>query len=142
MDMKRPRTRWLALLLAGLALGASACGGGGESVADAEQNLCGSLSDLATAITGLADLSIDSTKEEIQGALGDVQDAVDEVKSDAADVTDADTAALTSAQENLQSVVDDRPDASSYVEAFPKVRPALDEVRTTFQDIQNGLQCQ
>ncbi len=140
--MGHRRTGWVAALLAALALGAAACGGGDQGVAGAEQDLCGSLADLATAITVLADLGTDSTKEEMQTAADGIRDATEQVKSDAADVAEADTTALANAQESLQSAVNDLPDNTTYRKAFQELRPELNEVRDTYQEIHDGLNCQ
>lgn len=130
-----------AAAVAALTLGAAACGGDDESVADAEANMCSSLASFATAVVDLKQVGPSNTKEDLQSAADDVQSSWDDVKNAAKDVESADTAALDSAQSSLQSAVQGLPDDTTVADGLKQVAPELQEVNTTLEEISNGLNC-
>ncbi len=138
------RRRWMgvtATAVAALTLGAAACGGDDQSVADAEANMCSSLKSFATAVVDLKQVNPGNTKEDLQSAADNVKSAWDDVKSSAQDVKSADTAALDSAQSSLQSGVQDLPDDTTVADGLKQLQPELQEVNSTLEEISNGLNC-
>jgi len=96
-----------------VAVGLTACGGGGDS-ATPEEKLCSSLDDFKTSLDGLQDLNVGSSSlDDVQEAVGEVVDAAKAVAAAAKDVTSADVSELQASAESLQTALGDFPSPGS-----------------------------
>lgn len=92
----------VALLLALACVVAAAGCGGQESAETAKDHLCSSLHDLGSSVSDLQKLDpTTASKDDYKAASQEVQDALEQVQSDAKDVKDATTRELQQATNQL-----------------------------------------
>lgn len=139
----RHRTKLGAIgaVVAALALGLAACGGGSESQASADQSMCQALGNYASAVAGLQGLSLDSTKGDIQSQTDAVQSAWNSVTSAAQGVASADTSAIESAQSNLQDAVGNLSDDTTVAQAAQELQPQIQALSQAYKETYDGLDC-
>ncbi len=129
------------VVLAG-ATGFVACDDDDESQATAEQNLCGSLSSFSAAVVNLQGLDVQTaSQDDYEEAVAQVQDAWDDVRNDAEEVRDADSAALESANEDLSNAVEDAPQDVPVADAVASLQPQVQQVSQAWSEMFNGLGC-
>jgi hypothetical protein len=105
------RRGWTILIVAGI-VGAVASGivavtKDEETKPEAVSSLCASLQTLESSVQSLTGLSSSASKEEYQADVTAVQNAWDQVKTDAQDVQNASTGDLDSAWDDFESAVED-----------------------------------
>jgi hypothetical protein len=113
-----------------------------ESQEGAEQNLCSSLSDFGDSLAALSDLEASSASaEDYEAATADVRAAWDQVEEDAADVAEADTTALESAQDDLDQAIEDAPADEPVTDALASLSEEIAAVRTALGEVGDGVGC-
>lgn len=119
-----------------------ACGGEDEpSPEEAQANLCTSLDELQTQVTGLTDLGLNSTMEDIEDQLGAIQDAFDEVVDDAQEVADVETQALGDALDSLETTIGDIGDGTTIADALSAIQDELTSLASAWQELFTSASC-
>jgi hypothetical protein len=117
-------------------------GGGTESQAEAQQSFCTSLGGLETSVDDLTNLSPSTaSKSDYESAVSDVDDAWDEVKSDASDLKDVTTSDLDDAWDSFTSAVDDVPDDASASDALNSVKSSAQSLASSVKSTLSGPDC-
>lgn len=116
------RWRTLAVILIAAWVVLAACGGDDKSAEEAQADLCTDLDGLQTALTGLAGLSVDSSVDDLESERDAINDALDDVRSSADDVEDAEIEALEDAYDSLESAVGDISDDMPISDALASVQ--------------------
>ena len=133
------RTRVIAALA--LMLVAAACTTTPDQ-STAEATLCGSLATFQTDVQAVADLSPDSASvDDLNAATDAVSSSWDQVVTDAQAVSAADTAALTSAYNDLAQAIQDLPTDVAVTDALTTLQPSIDAVNSAYTEMANGLSC-
>jgi hypothetical protein len=113
-----------------------------ESPAEAQQNLCTSLGNLNAATESLEGLSPQTaSKSDYQSAVSGVDDAWDDVTSDAKDVKTADTSALNGAWNEFTQAVQAVPGDASVSDALQSISQSAQKLVSTTQSTLGGLGC-
>ena len=131
----------MAVLSALVAVGFVGCGDDDETPQEAESQVCTDLGNLATAIEGVQDLTVDSTVDEAQSAVEAVQSAWDDVKSSAQGLAQAEEDALQSSVDDLESSIQDVSGSDTISEALADIQSAADEVESTRAETASSLDC-
>ncbi len=109
----------------------------------AEQALCDSLAAFSDSITAMTDLSpTTASVDDLNAARDASQEAWDQVKTDAANVSGADDAALEAAWNGLSDAITGFATDVSIVDALGQVQSAADDVRAAYGEMRDGLSCQ
>jgi hypothetical protein len=141
--MKRKQLRGTlsaAALVVTTVLVVAACGGG-ESQATAVSNLCSSLASYSAAVTQLQGLSPQSTIADVQAATTNIQTAYAKVTADAKKVRAANTAALNTAQDNLQAAAKNIPTTATVEQALTQLQPQIQALAQAYSQVYNSLKC-
>jgi hypothetical protein len=128
------------ILMAGAALVFGACDDD-ESEEEATTGYCDDLAALGTALDAYADLSVDSTIDEVEEAQEDVADAYQAVQDSAADVADARLDDLESAYDDLASSVDDISGEDTVGEAITTIATQANAVEAARADLVSSANC-
>ena len=99
-------------------------GGCGTTVESAKADFCDDLDVFSQSLGGLRDLHVGSTKDDLQSALGDADQAWQNVKDSAGKLEDVQLDALEGAFGDLKDAVRDIPDDASLAEALANVKDA------------------
>ncbi len=114
-----------------------------ESQAAAEDNLCASLTSFSSSVVNLQGLDpATASQDDYEAAVQEIEKAGNTVREDAEDVSDADTAALESAVNDLEAAADDVPDDVPVADAVSTLQPEVQAVAQTWNEAFNGLGCQ
>ena len=104
----------------------------GTTVDSAKADFCDDLGAFGQSLTGLRDLHAGSTKEDLQNALGDADQAWEDLKDSASKLEDVQLDAVEDAFGDLKDSVRDMPDDATLAEALASVKDAaiamLDEI--------------
>ena len=98
--------------------------GCGTTVDSAKADFCSDLDAFSQSVGGLRDLHASSTKEDLQGAIGDADQAWEDLKDSASKLEDVQLDALEDAYGNLKASIRDIPDDASLAEALANVKDA------------------
>lgn len=124
-----------------LALGA-ACGGDESSEAEAEANFCSSLSSFRDAVSGIGDLSVSSSVDDVR-ALGDeISSAWDDVEEAAGELKDVEIDDLSAAVDDFTQAIDGISSSTSITEIVQIVQSAASVVTGAVSDIASGVDCE
>ena len=109
---------------------------------DAEQALCDSLAAFGTSVQTIADFdpttqSVDDLKADATAA----NDAWDQVKADAANVSSADDAALETAWTGLYDTITNFATDIPVADAKDQIASSVDDVQGVYDEMRNGLNC-
>lgn len=129
-------------VMAGLFLAVLVAGCGGPSTEDATAQMCTDIAQLGTSLSALENLNADSTIGEIRDARDSVSASWDDVKADAATVTDARVQDLETAYNNLVQAIDDIPETATLQEARDSIQEELIAVQRAREELRSGLNCQ
>ena len=99
-------------------------GGCGTTVESAKADFCSDLDAFSQSLGGLRDLHVGSTKDDLQNALGDADQAWQDVKDSAGKLEDVQLDALEDAFGDLKDSIRDIPDDASLAEALANVKDA------------------
>jgi hypothetical protein len=111
--------------------------------ADAEAALCDSLATFTTSLEEFRDLDpATASVEDVQAARGDIQEAWDAVRAAAADVPEADDAAVDAAWQEVATAIDDFEPDVAISEALVPLQEAAGEVQTARDEMRDGLGCE
>jgi hypothetical protein len=136
------RTCALALVALAACFGLAGCGGDEESQQEAVGKLCTSLDDFAASVVGLQGLSLgSSSRDDVEQAADDIQDAWDQVVEDAKDVKTASTADLEAAYDDLKQAVQDRPADEPMTDVIAGLTPKVTAFAQAWKDMADGLSC-
>ena len=105
---------------------------GTPSESEAQADYCEALSDLDSSLAGMASLSGDTSVDDAEAALDQVQDDYERVRNAAGDL--AEVQELESAVEGLNSALDDLPDDATLAAAAGAIQDAVIRV----QDVARG----
>ncbi len=109
----------------------------------AEQALCDSLAAFGDSITAIGDLSPDTASiDDLNAARDASQEAWDQVKADAANVSAADDAALEQAWNGLADAITGFPTDVTISDALGQIQSAVDGVQSAYGEMRDGLGCQ
>jgi hypothetical protein len=111
------------------------------STEDATAAFCSDLADLVTALNAQADLTADSTIEELEDAQDAVTDAYDAVVDSAGDVEEARTDDLESAYDDLAASVDDVSGEDTVGEAITSIHTQVQAVADAQRDLLSAANC-
>jgi hypothetical protein len=143
--LSRLRLALLAVSTAAI-LTLSACGSFGatpSTQAGAEGALCANLTALGDSVEAFIALEVSSASmEDVEAARDEVADAWATVKESTDAIEDADEAALEAAWGALQQSITDMPTDVPISEALGAVRASAQGVRTAYQEIRDGVDCQ
>lgn len=140
------RNRWILLLVA-VGIAAAIVIGllgnlGGESQAEAQDDLCASLSTLESSVDDLTGMSpTSSSKSDYQTAVSAIDDDWDQVKSDASDLTGVTMSQLDDAWDAFTSSVDDVSDDASVSDALDTVASSAQTLASTVASTLSGPDC-
>jgi hypothetical protein len=139
----RTRQRRVAGGAVALVLASAALAGCGESETqgEAESAVCGSVTELREAVSGLGELNADSTGEEAKAAVEEVRDALGQVRTEAQDVQDADAAAVEAAVDEVSDNVNQLDDSSTIDELAEALRAVTAPLDPVISQINDGLGC-
>ena len=98
--------------------------GCGTTVDSAKADFCSDLDAFSQSVGGLRDLHAGSTKEDLQGAIGDTDQAWEDLKDSASKLEDVQLDALEDAYGDLKASIRDIPDDASLAEALANVKDA------------------
>ena len=111
--------------------------------ADAEAALCDSLAAFSTSLDEFRDLDpATASVEDVQAARDDIQEAWDAVRTAAADVPEANDAAVDAAWLEVASAIDDFAPDVAISEALVPIQEAAAEVQTARDEMRDGLGCE
>ena len=99
-------------------------GGCGTTVESAKADFCSDLDAFSQSLGGLRDLHVGSTKDDLQNALGDADQAWQDVKDSAGKLEDVQLDALEEAFGDLKDAIQDIPDDASLAEALANAKDA------------------
>jgi hypothetical protein len=141
------RTRWIiALVGAGVVLailiGVLGTRNEESSQAEAVSGLCSSLSDLDSTTSNLTSLSpATASKDDYDSAVSDVQDAWDEVKSDAGEVESTTMSQLDSAWDSFTSAVQNVPSDASASDALQSINQSAQQLASSTKSTLSAVNC-
>lgn len=141
------RLWWIVILVAagvGLAvlIGVLGTRNDGETKSEAVSALCGSLTTLESSLKALTSIDTSTaTKSEFDSDVTAVQDAWEQVKSDAQDVQSASTGDLDSAWDSFESTVKNIPDDSSVQDAVNDVTQSAGQLVSAAQTTASDVNC-
>jgi len=138
---KRMLIKGLAVLIAVVGIVAIACGGNGESTADAEAQLCGDIAGLGASVTAFAALGLDSTVDEVEAARDGVVEAREKVDESAESAGEARVSDADSAVADLEQAVDDVPEDATIAEAVESVQTQVLAVDAAALQLFSDLDC-
>ena len=98
--------------------------GCGTTVDSAKADFCSDLDAFSQSVGGLRDLHAGSTKEDLQGAIGDADQAWQDLKDSASKLEDVQLDALEAAYGDLKASIRDIPDDATLAEALANVKDA------------------
>jgi hypothetical protein len=98
--------------------------GCGTTVDSAKADFCSDLDAFSQSVGGLRDLHAGSTKEDLQGAIGDADQAWEDLKDSASKLEDVQLDALEDAYGDLKASIRDIPDDATLAEALANVKDA------------------
>jgi len=96
--------------------------GCGTTVDSAKADFCDNLGAFSESLAGLRDISISSTKDDLQAALKDAEDAWVDVKDSAGKLEDVQLDAAENAFDDLKDAIQDIPDDATLAEALAGVK--------------------
>jgi hypothetical protein len=109
---------------------------------NAEQALCDSLSEFNASVQAIADLDPQTDSvEDVQAAAAAADDAWAEVEAAAADVAEADDAALGAAWSSLSQTITDLPTDAPIADNWETVQASIDDVQGVYGEMRDGLSC-
>lgn len=112
-----------------------------ETQEEAEAAVCTSLASVRTAVDGVKALSADSTFDEVDAARRSLASAIDDLKQNAADLNEADVAALEAARDDIADAVKDVSSGDTLSEAATSVTTSTTALDAALTEIDNGVQC-
>ena len=112
-----------------------------ESKTQAVSNLCASLQGLDTAVKNLTSLPSSASKSDYQTSVTAVDNAWDQVKTDAQDVQNAPTGDLDSAWDSFTSAVKSVPNDSSVSDAVSSITQSADNLVSTAKTTASEVDC-
>jgi hypothetical protein len=129
--------------LMAVAIGACSPTASPTTQGDAEAQLCTSLGAFGDSLQAIEDLDASTASvEDVQAAKDDAQAAWDQVREDAAAVSEADDTAVDTAWQGVATAVDEFPTDVPVEEAVDTVQAAASGVRSAYDEMQDGLGCQ
>jgi hypothetical protein len=141
------RMQWIIVLVAagvGLAILIGVLGTRNEesSQAEAVSGLCSSLSDLDSATSDLTSLDpATASKDDFDSDVSDVQDAWDEVKSDAGEVESTTMSELDSAWDSFTQAVQNVPSDASAGDALQSINQATQQLASSTKSTLGAVNC-
>lgn len=127
-------------LMVPLLLVASGCGE--ESTEEAKKQLCEDLQGLQTALAGLAEISLDSSIDDLQANQKAVEDAWSKVVDSASKVADAQINDLRDAVNDLIDTIENIPPDTSIGNAIELVIAQLSQVESAWAELTGSLNCE
>lgn len=112
-----------------------------DTTQDKEKALCQALQDFDTAVDDLANISMDSTLDDIQKKEEAISDAWNKVVDAAKDVTSAKIDDLTKAVEDLINYITNIPSGTSIGEALETIGTKLTAVENAWKELTTSLNC-
>ena len=100
-------------------------GGCGKTVDSAKADFCDDLDAFSQSLAGLRDLHIGSTKEDLQNAVGDAEQAWGDLKDSGSKLEDVQLDATEKAFDDLKDSVQDIPDDATLSESLAGVKDAV-----------------
>lgn len=128
----------VALLLVALGVGLAACGEE-ETTEEARQQLITDLDAFKASFDDMANLTADSTVDDLKAGREEVQAAWDKVVDSAADVKEAEIDEVEGAWEDLAQSVDDLSGDTPLSEVLPSLLEEISALKTAYDDLYNGL---
>ena len=137
--MNRTRRPVAAVAIAALAL-VAACTPSEQG--SAEQALCDSLATFGDSVQAIADLDPQTDSvEDAQAAADAAGEAWADVEAAAADVSEADDAALGTAWTDLSETVTNLPSDQPIADNWDTVQASIDEVQSVYAEMRDGVGC-
>jgi hypothetical protein len=116
--------------------------GWGESSAEAKQDFCNSLDNLATTVMNYQGLDVrTATNDELDAAGDDIYGAWDEVVNDAEDWANAYDNPLAEAYDDLYWAIQDLPGEQTVAEDLEDLEPELQAFPEAFHETFDGSGC-
>jgi hypothetical protein len=98
--------------------------GCGKTVDSAKADFCDDLGAFSESLGGLRDIGIGSTREDLQAAFKDADDAWENLKDSASKLEDVQLNAVEAAFGDLKDTIQDIPDDATLAEALTSVKDA------------------
>ena len=134
--------RTIAALACSLVLiGPLAACSSSDTQEEAESAVCASLAEVKTAAAGVKALNADSTIDEVQAADKALDSAITDLRANAADLEEADVAALESAGDEIQKAVAGVSGSDTLGEASASIQSSTTALDAAVTEIENGVQC-
>jgi hypothetical protein len=134
-------SRRFVLVVLGAVLAASALGGCGGDELTPEQQLCESLSELDGATAALGELSLGSTRSEVEQTVDDFLTAVQDVAGDVGAVVGSDVDAVQQSFDGFATQLGSLPDDATIAETIAEVQQALPQLQTALDQIVGSVDC-
>lgn len=134
--------RTIAALMCSLALAAplTACSNT-DTQEEAESAVCTSLAEVKTAAAGVKSLDATSTVDEVQAAQDALETAIAGLRANAADLNEADLAALEAAGDEIEKAVADVSGNDTLGEASASITSSTTALDAAVTEMENGVQC-
>jgi hypothetical protein len=133
------KKRLAVLCCAALAAGSllAACSDDEPTVAEAKEDFCQAVADVAQQEEALGSLNAQSSVDDAKSAVSDLEDAVKSAKDAAEEVGQAEADALQSAYDDLKSSIDDISGSDTLAAAAPAVVQAKDTFKAQWDAIRS-----
>lgn len=133
--------RALAAFATSLILTGSLTACSSQTQQEAESAVCTSLAQVKTAAAGVKALSATSTVNEVEAATKALNTAIADLKKNAADLEQADLAALEAAGDDIQKAVAGISGSDTLGEAATSVKTSTTALDAAVTEMDNGVQC-
>ena len=122
-------------------LGLVACGSNKQTPADAKQQLCSSVNAFAASVTSLQGLGLGSSKDQLTGAVDNIQKAWDNVVADAKNVKTVNTDNIKTTYNDLKQAVQNRPTNEPVQQVVAGLAPTFTAFTDAWREFASSLQC-
>jgi hypothetical protein len=134
-------SRRVVLVVAGAVLTVATLGGCGGDELTAEEQLCDSLAELEGATAALGELSLDSTRGEVEQTVDDFIGALQAVAGDVGVVVESDVDAVQGSFDGLATQLGSLPPDATIAQTITEVQQALPQLRTALDEILGSVDC-
>jgi hypothetical protein len=134
--------RTIAALVCSLALVGPQTGcSNADTQEEAESAVCTSLAEVKTAAAGVKSLDANSTVDEVKAAQEALGTAIAGLRANAAELNEADLAALEAAGDEIEKAVSDVSGSDTLGEASASIQSSSTALEAAVTEMENGVQC-
>jgi len=121
----------------------AACGSSDSepTQSEAESGVCDQVAEVMSAVGNVQALSADSTVDEAHMARDDLSAAVDDLKTSAQDLAEADAQALSDGVDSIRTAIADFAGVDSRADELDDIVVAADGLWSAIREIGDGYEC-